>query len=266
MRVVFIKSLVILFSGCIGQYSYAAPPTLTIEKEIEAKGDYVTFKPETNAKVVVYVSKSGLDPFPADILKDQTVFILPVRGVREGLYYFTAIAFLQDEYTRFDFVIRVGKSVEPIPDPKPKPDPIPDPKPDPKLDDAPVETNGLHVIFVYESGQRVSQDQFNILYGAKVGKYLNDNCDRTNSQPNWRILDKNNVALTEPYKNALTRKHTSVPWAVVISGKKYVYEGELKDTPDEFIKRLDQYKPKQRTDYCPNCPEPYRYMQTPLKP
>lgn len=252
----------ILLSGSLGNVLNAAPPTLNIEYEIEAKGDYVSFKPETNAVNIAYIGLSGIDPFPNNLLRDQTTFILSVRGLKEGQYHFTAIAILKDEYTRRNFIVRVGKiPVDPIPDPKPKPD---DPKPDPKLDNAPVETPGLHVIFIYESGQQVNQDQFNILYGAKTAKYLNETCDRVNSQPNWRILDKNNVALTEPFKNALTRKRTSVPWVIVVSGKKYVYEGELKDTPDEFIKRLDQYKPKQRTNYCPDCPPSVRFTQTPI--
>jgi hypothetical protein len=258
-------TIAILCLSLSGWSVQAAPPSLKIDAEIEAKGEYVSFKPVTDAKTVLYIGMSGLEPLPSDLFRDSTTFIVCVRGVKPDTYRFVAIAFANNEYTRQDFVIRVPGKVDPVPDPKPVDPPKPDPKPDPKLDDANVETNGLHVVFVYESGKGLSQDQFNILYSAQTAKYLNENCDRTKGQPNWRIIDQNNKPLSEPWKSVLERKRTSVPWVVVISDKKYVYEGELKDTPDEFIKRLDQYKPKQRTDHCPDCPAPYRFQQTPLK-
>lgn len=267
------RTRIITLCACIllsGSGSYAAPPTLKIDSEIEAKGDYVTFRPETSATTVAYIGQSGVDPFPGNALKDATEFILPVRGLKEGVYKFTAIAISQNEYTRKDFVIRVSRTDDKpdvIPTPKPKPidPPTPDPKPDPKLDDAPVETNGLHVTFVYESGKGLTSNQFNVLYGNVVAAYLNTNCDRVRSNPQWRIIDQNTVPLSDPWKSLMTRKRTTIPWVVVVSGKKVVYEGELVDTPAEFVKRLDQYKPKSRTDYCPECPQQYRYQQTQLK-
>jgi len=247
-----------------GIYVGAEPPKLEIEQIVNAKGDYVSITPVTDAINVAYIGLSGIDPFPAEMLKDGRSFILPVRGLKDGDYKFVAVAIKQNEYTRKDFIVRVGNgSILPNPQPNPTPQPEP-PKPDPKLDNAPVQTNGLHVLFIYESGQRISQNQFEILYGAKTAKYLNETCDRTNSQPNWRILDKDNPALPEFYRDALKRKRTSVPWVVVVVNKQYVYEGELKESVDDFIKLLDKYKPKSRTDHCPNCPEPYKFQSVPL--
>lgn len=257
---------IIFLSGIV----YAQPPTLEIPSEIDAKGDYVAFSPTSNATVITYIGMSGIDPFPSEMLKDQKAFILSIRGLKEGRYKFVAIAIKANEFTRKDFYVKVGNGIIPPvpptpepPTPKP-PEPLP-PKPDPKLDDAPVQTTGLHVVIIYETGQRVNQEQFNIMYGATVRGYLDTNCDRVNNQPQWRILDKDSRALTEPWKDVLTRKRTNVPWIIVMSGKKYVYEGELSFSQEEFTKLLDKYKPKARTDYCPNCPAPYTFQQTPLK-
>lgn len=247
----------LLFSGI----SLAQPPKLEIESVIEAKGDYVTLSPISDAAVIVYVGLSGIEPFPSDMLKDGKSFILPTRGLKPASYRFVAIAVRQNEYTRKEFTVKVPG----VPEPNPEPDPRPEPKPQPKLDDAPVMTDGLHVVFVYETGQRLTQSQFNIIYGQATRNYLDTVCDRTSGQPNWRVLDKDSQALTEPWKDVLKRGKTGIPGVVVISNKKYVYEGDIPSSQEEFVKLIDQYKPKNRTDYCPTCPAPYTFQQTPLK-
>lgn len=262
MRSIGQTAAIIFLSGMMGGTTLAQPPKLEIEPIIVAQGDYVTFSPTSDAVVITYIGLSGVEPFPSDLLKDGKSFILPVRGLKPNSYRFVAIGIRQNEFTRKEFVVRVNGTPGPTPDPEPEPEP--DPQPDPKLDDAPVKTDGLHVTFVYETGQRLTQSQFNILYGQVTRDYLNTVCDRTSGQPNWRVLDKDSQALTEPWKDILKRKKTGIPGLVIVSGKKYVYEGDIPGSTEEFLKLLDKYKPKNRTDYCPTCPAPYTFQQTPL--
>lgn len=249
----------LFFSGITS----AQPPKLEIESVIEAKGDYVTFVPVSDAAVITYIGLSGVEPFPSDMLKDGKSFILPIRGLKPASYRFVAIGIRQNEFTRREFVVKVPGVPEPNPDPQPEPEP--DPKPQPKFDPAPVQTDGLHIVFVYETGQRLTQSQFNILYGQTTRSYLDTVCDRTSGQPNWRVLDKDSQALSEPWKDVLKRGKTGIPGLVIISNKKYVYEGNIPSSQEEFTKLIDQYKPKNRTDYCPTCPAPYTFQQVPLK-
>lgn len=262
MRGYRLSLLWILLSGNL---IFGQAPKLDLESLIEARGEYVTFTPITDAVAVAYVGKSGVEPFPSEMLKDSKSFVLPVKALKDGTYEFTAIAFKGTDFTRKDFTVRVGPAIQPPPTPIPDPKPPAPPKPDPKLDDAPVTTDGLHVTIVYETGKQVSQGQFNVMYGPVTRKYLDDNCDRLNSQPQWRILGKDGVSLTEPWKDILKRNKTGSPGLVVVLGKKYVYEGDLPNSPEEFTKLLDKYKPTHRVDHCPNCPAPYTFQKLPLK-
>jgi hypothetical protein len=102
----------------------AAPPTLKVPEEILAKEQYVRFTPETNAKSVVYVGLSGIDPFPSEELKDSRRFLLNTRGLPEGRYAFAAVAASETgEQVRANFVVVVGTP--------PKPDPVVPPTPGP---------------------------------------------------------------------------------------------------------------------------------------
>lgn len=222
---------------------FAEPPTIDIRSEIEAKGDVVTFTPKTDAKTVIYIGLSGVDPLPPEILKDPRTFVLYTRGLKVGYYKFIAIAVKDNEVTRQDFIIKKG-TPPPTPIP-PDPTPEPEPEPIPNLDDAPVSTTGLYVAFINESGNRVTQPQFNVMYGATSTKWLDANTVNVNGNPQWRIIDQNNIALSEPWKNILTRKRETIPWIVVIANKKYIYEGPLSPTitANGFIELISKFKP-----------------------
>lgn len=86
----------------------ADPPRLVIPAEVEAVGDYVRVSPDTTAKSVTYVGRSGVGPFPNELLADKRVFVLPVRGLPEGRYAFTAVGTLNDEQAVAEFVVVVG--------------------------------------------------------------------------------------------------------------------------------------------------------------
>lgn len=103
----------------------AAPPTLTIPAEVRPVGDYATVTPQGDSVSVVYVGLSGADPFPSHFLRDPRAFVLPTRGLKDGVYRFAAVGSSKDgDQSRTDFAVVVGKAGEVIPDPK---DPLPDP-------------------------------------------------------------------------------------------------------------------------------------------
>lgn len=120
----YTAALSVVVQLLIVQGVFCAPPSISIPAEIKATSDYVTVTPTTNAKSVVYVGLSGVDPFPG-VFKDPTMFVLPVRGLKEGKYRFAAVAALADEQTRVDFTVVVGNSPTP-PGPDPNP-PVPEP-------------------------------------------------------------------------------------------------------------------------------------------
>jgi hypothetical protein len=105
--------------------AYAAPPEMDIPAEVRPSGGYVRFTPKTNAKSVVYVGLSGVDPFPSEELKDGRRFLLPVAGLPDGAYKFAAVGTLNDEQTRRDFTVVIGNPAPPPNPPGPTPPPGP---------------------------------------------------------------------------------------------------------------------------------------------
>lgn len=124
----------------------AVPPTVDFPKETKAIGDYVILQPKTDAKAISYVKSGyrsgtvagdGVEPFPANMLKDAKTFMLPVRGLAKGTYYFTGVASLNDEHTVFQFLVIVGEGqVDPPIPPKPPEPPVP--PPDTNTYDSPI--------------------------------------------------------------------------------------------------------------------------------
>ena len=105
-----------------------APPKLTIPADVKPTGEYVTLKPDTDAVSITYVGLSGIDAFPSDFLKDARHFVLPTRGLKEGIYRFAAVgASATGEQARVDFTVTIGNT-PPTPTPDPNP-PTPNPPP-----------------------------------------------------------------------------------------------------------------------------------------
>lgn len=96
------------------------------------------------------------------------LLILPVGGKRDSL------------------ILRlVLSNTAPIPPPKPV-DPKPDPKPEP--------ATGLRVIFVYESSDKLTPAERDVIFSPKVEQYLNQKCAKSaGGQPEWRRWDKDVV-------------------------------------------------------------------------
>ena len=130
------------------------------------------------------------------------------------------------------------------PDPKP-PDPKPpDPKPpDPKPPiPAPV---GFRVIFIYESSQKMSKEQLNILNSTRIAGYLNEKCVKVNGHPEWRKLDKDALLAEKETKTikdlwAATRPQvTTLPSMVVaVDGAGTIYPLTTEDATLETLKKI----------------------------
>lgn len=129
----FPAALLVIF--VISACATADPPALTIDAEVKPAGQYVRFTPKTDAVAVTYIGLSGVDPIPADVLKDGRMFLLDTRGIANGRYKFVAVAAgAKGEQTRADFAVVVG-NVPPGPTPGPTPpDPGPTPTPAPLAD------------------------------------------------------------------------------------------------------------------------------------
>lgn len=225
-----IASIVVIV--CATNLVIAAPPKLEIPSEIQATGDYVNFIPPTDATNITYVSLSGVDPFPSGALKNDKQFILPVRGLKEGKYQFIAFATKKDEHTIVKFSVVVGrpKPIDPV-----EPD-VPDVEPDePDGDKAQTPDLGLYIVFIYETGKTVTSEQFNMLYSKDVRDFLNKNCK------DYRVYDQNKQTDEQPWKEALSRPHKSIPWIVIMYAGKYVYEGPLPNTLQELKDILTKY-------------------------
>lgn len=177
--------------------------------------------------------------------------VYTVEGVKDGKVELIVVPLggavvLPDDVIRRTITVQL-KDAAPAPKPPTPQPPTPQPPvPQPKLDDAPVNTDGLHVAFVYETGPggKLSNTQFAIMYGAKTRTWLDANCDKAGNQSQYRLLDKDQVPQSEPWKDVIAnRKRDTIPWAVVMSGRKYVDEFALGTlTEDQFIQRVSKHK------------------------
>ncbi len=101
------RSLILmLLTTCI---VYSAPPTMTIPTDIKPENGYVIFTPTGDAKTITYVAQSGAFPLPSFLLQDKRTFVLPVAGLKEGVYKFTAVGSKDDEHTVKSFSIPIGE-------------------------------------------------------------------------------------------------------------------------------------------------------------
>jgi hypothetical protein len=219
----------------------ADPPALEVPAELRPAGQYAELAPKTDAASVVYVGLDGVDPIPARVLKDPTVFLLDTRGLAAGRYRFAAVAASRSgEQTRRDFVLVVGDAPGPGPGPAPRPpDPAPQPPP-------PIPGNGLRVLVVYESADlaRYPPGQLAVLYAKAVRDYLNTHCPpgpdgRTRE---WRIYDQDTDTSGESktWQDAMRRPRASLPWIVVSNGRTG-YEGPLPASVADTLALLRKY-------------------------
>ncbi len=170
-----IRSLVIASLFCVP--TIAAPPTVEISAEIRPAGQYVTLVPVTNAAAITYVGLSAVEPLPSVVLKDPRMFLLDVRGLPAGKYYFAAVATLNDEQSRTDFAVVVGTPVLPptVTPPVVVP-PVTPPVSPPPPPPTPTPLAGMRVLVIYETDTPLPRTYQNALYSQEVLTYLNAKC------------------------------------------------------------------------------------------
>lgn len=120
-------AIVLLLSSIAYAQINEGGPDLGIPAELKPTTRYLGFKPKTEAKAITYIGMSGVDPLPAEFLKDPRWFLLDVSGLKAGRYVFIAVGSLDDVHTAVQFTVVIGE-------PGPGPDPDPDPTPTPELD------------------------------------------------------------------------------------------------------------------------------------
>lgn len=126
--------------------------------------------------------------------------------------------------------------------PAPTPDP-PGPKPpDPK---PPGPVTSFHVVWVYESGDTLTQAQNSVLYAKSVSDYLNTATTKDGTTVGWRRYDKDvDVTNESPTMKALWAavkpQLTAVPCVVVeVNGKADILP--MPDTPADAVALFKKY-------------------------
>jgi hypothetical protein len=186
----------------------AVPPEVDIPPEVRPSGQYVKLIPKTDAKSITYVGLSGIDPLPAEMLKDPRMFLLDVRGLPVARYKFAAVACLADEQTRFDFEVVIG--TPPVVVTPPGPGPLNPPPPSPGTPLA-----GMRVLILEETGpsKRLTNQQAETLNSLEIRAYLDA---KTNKQ--WRRYDPD-LSLDKLPKDLQDLRAkatpTTLPWVVI---------------------------------------------------
>lgn len=127
------------------------------------------------------------------------------------------------------------------------PRPPPEPKPPQPDGTGPFGgAAGLHVLVVYESGDKgadlMTRDQYNAVYGKKFRDYIEAKCARVDGTPQRRIWDKDIAFAGESklWQDAMKRPRSTVPWIAVGNGPAW-HEGPLPKTETEIMELLKKY-------------------------
>jgi len=145
---------------------------------------------------------------------------LLIQGIAPGSAKIYALGIIDGKAVPLqEYVIVVGGVIDD--------DPVkPDIKPKPK-DKSPIAADGLHVLVVYPDNAPVPQAQFNVIYGQKTRKLLNELCASPDA---YRIWKDNEVVSEEKkiWQDAYKLPRQSLPWVIVSNPSKGGgYEGPL---------------------------------------
>lgn len=114
------------------------------------------------------------------------------------------------------------------------PDPPVPPGPTPRP--APIPEAGLHILFVYETGEHMSAEIQSIIFGKDVENYI-----RSKSGKLRRFDPDVVLAPTEQvWIDALKRPRSKLPWLIISNGKEG-YEGVLPESVEEAMTLLKKY-------------------------
>lgn len=132
--------------------------------------------------------------------------------------------------------------------PPPEPDDPDDPDPpgpdDGDLDEAPIDGDGLRVLFIYESSERMAETIEASFFSQEVERYLNANCEKVDGKADFRRLDPD-AKFTDPnhrFAKALRRPRNSLPWLIISNGETG-YEGEFPDTVQKTLDLIQRFTP-----------------------
>ncbi len=215
----------------------AAPPTLDIPAEVKATpGQWVTISPKTDAVSVVYVSLDGLAPFPNAELKDARKLIAFVSVAdKDKIFRFVAVgSSATGEQLTVPFSILTGAA--PAPPPKPV---DPDVKPvDPVV---PIPAKTFRVIFVVESGDRLTTAQQGVIYGIEIENWAIKNC--TGGKEGLRRRDQNNPTLSGEMQKIWTAAQPDIKKTpcVVVQADSAITIIDVEDTPAKMTAVLQSY-------------------------
>jgi hypothetical protein len=113
------------------------------------------------------------------------------------------------------------------------------------LSTAPIPLDGFSVLFIvgkrFEEQMKMPWPQKLMVDDPRIKTYLDRTCVKVAGQPAWRNYDPTAAVTEEPWKTAMGRRRTSVPW-IIISNGKTGFEGPLPGaraaTPDQAVEEL----------------------------
>jgi len=188
------------------------------------------------ANVTVEVEDIKREPIPFDKINNEYY-----RISKSGKFWIevTALDFAKNIYAKENRILVVGQSPTPDPSPDPTPDP-PGPDPPEPTPDAPIDAEGMHILFVAESSDAsaLTKGQREILFALEGRNFLN-----SVAGDKWRAFDQH-VQFTDPnevWAKALMRPRTSLPW-VIISNGVTGFEGPMPGSLADLKKLVEEYK------------------------
>jgi hypothetical protein len=138
---------------------------------------------------------------------------------KPGRYVAMVFVLTEDGLDQGQHFVTIGPSPpEPPPGPQPPPGPGPVVPPGPP----PITDGGLRVLIVYDEAAKASmtKDQLYALASPKLRDFMDANCVKVNSRPEWYIVDKGEKFEGQPiWQKAMALPRPSLPCFVVSNGK-----------------------------------------------
>lgn len=179
----------------------------------------------------------------AVVADDKQILVVPTA---DATFYVVAMGDINGKVTYRQVEVRAGKGPQPPPDPKPpepKPPTPPDPPKPPEPKDDPILGDGFRVLIIRETGKPTKHD--NSIYSEELFNYLKAKTKPTTdgAKRGWYIADKDTDfgADSKIWSNAINRKGTTIPWAIVSAPGKGSYEGPYPDSHADAMKLFKKY-------------------------
>jgi hypothetical protein len=181
------------------------------------------------------------------MLRDARTFALPTRGLPAGRYKFVAVASLNDEHTRVDFVVTVGT---PAPGPA---TPVPGPTVPPGPVTPPLPLLGMRVLILDETNgpgpgtdRQKWQQQVTAMRSPAVKAYLDSKTLKgADGSPQWRKYDPNSSLSNMPREWQDLRaklQPAKLPWfGIADAAGNVVYQGEPPTSDAELLATFQKY-------------------------